>query len=262
MLTNSYKQAETAAKTLRKLWPEAAGAIFDLKRGAGSEDYEMEFEQQGTLRRMDIEQFASNPQARILIAPMQSIGRGFNILNKKNKAAFGSIFFLTRPMNPPHDVLASAQELNRYALRWADDPMFPAWAEDTLYKRAIKARESAVELRRLIEHRRSYAYLDDDVQLGVYPRRDLAASTAGRIVQAVGRLLRGGVPFRAYFVDAAWSPQLAQSGDVHATEPEETSLLTAVINIMSDYAHQDAIGQQLYGGLSEALTTTENRDSN
>jgi hypothetical protein len=262
MLTNSYPQSKAAAKTLRSLWPDATGAIFDLKQGVGGEDYEMEFEQQGTLRRIDIEQFAANKQARILIAPMQSIGRGFNILNNEARAAFGSIFFLTRPMNQPHDVLASAQELNRYALQWAEDPLFPAWAEDTLYKRAIRARENAVELRRLIEHRYAYSKLMDDAELGVYPRRDLAASTAGRIVQAVGRLLRGGVPFRAYFVDAAWSPQLAQSGDLHASEPEETSLLTAVINIMSDYADHDAIGQQLYGGLSEALITTRNRDSN
>lgn len=263
MLTNSYIQTETAAKTLRTLWPDAAGTIFDLKRGAGDEDYEMEFEQQGTLRRIDIEQFADT-NGRILIAPMQSIGRGFNILNNEAepKAAFGAIFFLTRPMSRPHDILAGAQELNRYALQWADDPMFPAWAEDTLYKRAVKARESAMELRRLIEHRHSYMHLKDDAQLGVYPRRDLAATTAGRIVQSVGRLLRGGVPFQAYFVDAAWSPQLAQSGNLHTTESEDTSLLTAVINIMNDYAYQDAIGQQLYGGLSEALITTQNRDSN
>jgi len=38
-------------------------------------------------------------------------------------------------------------------------------------------------------------------------RFDLAATTAGHIIQACGRLLRGGVPFHAYFADAAGHPE-------------------------------------------------------
>lgn len=264
LLTNSYTQAKTAAQALRDGWREAAGTIFHLERGRGGEDFEIETEQMGKLLRIDIEQFATSTGGRILVAPMQAIGRGFNILNNlpEPKAAFGAVFFLTRPMNRPHDVEATAQELNRYALEWADDPAFFAWAEDTLYGRALKARDAAVKLRRLIEGRREYVQLRDDVELHMYPRRDLAASTAGRIVQAVGRLLRGGVPFRAYFVDAAWSPHLANTGDINRVEDEKTSLLTALINVLTDYTDQDEIGRHLYGGLNEALITTENRDSN
>jgi hypothetical protein len=263
LLTNSYTQARAIAQALRDGWREAAGTIYHLKRGKGDEDYEAETgaEEQGTLRRIDIEQFASTG-GRVLVAPMQSIGRGFNILNDQRKAAFGAVFFLTRPMNRPHDMEAIAQELNRYALEWANDPSFSAWADDTLYRRALNAREAAMELRRLIEHRHSYSHLYDNEELRLYPRRDLAASTAGRIVQAVGRLLRGGVPFHAYFVDAAWSPDLAKTGDNNRIEDEKTSLLTALINILADYADQDEIGRHLYGGLSEALITTENRDNN
>jgi len=195
---------------------------------------------------------------------MQSIGRGFNILNNlpEPTAAFGAVFFLTRPMNRPNDMEATAQELNRFALEWAADPNFSAWAGDTLYRRALLARDSAMELRRLIEQRKGYSRLLDNADLRLYPRRDLAASTAGYIVQAVGRLLRGGVPFRAYFVDAAWSPDLAKTGDNNRVEDEKTSLLTAVINVLMEYAGMDAIGEHLYAGLSEALITTENRDSN
>lgn len=260
MLTNSYTQARRAAGTLREKWYSEANNIFHLKRGRDSEDYEI---QGSELQRIDIELFASTG-GRILVAPMQSIGRGFNILNRaaEPKAAFGVVLFLTRPMNVPGDVEAHAQELNRYALEWAANPAFPAWGEDTLYRCALKAREKAAELRRMIETRYGYESFRDDALLGVFPRRDLAATTTGRIVQAVGRLMRGGVPFLAYFVDAAWSPQLARTDEFNAVEPEETSLLTAMINILNEYVFRDAIGLNLYGGLSEALVTTENRDSN
>lgn len=266
LLTNSYSQSKAVAIALREGW-RAADNIFDLKQAKGSgrdEDYQVESLHGNQLQRMDIEQFATHKNGRILVAPMQSIGRGFNILNDQPepKAAFGAVFFLTRPMNTPNDREAIAQELNRYALAWAEDASFVAWNEDTLYQRALKARESAVKLTRAIERRRRYKELIDDAELRVYPRRDLAATTAGRIVQAVGRLLRGGVPFRAYFIDAAWSPELAATGDIDRIESEETSLLTALINIMDEYSLNDLIGQYLYGDLSGALTATENRDSN
>lgn len=263
LLTNSYTQARAAAQILRNGWRDAAETIFNLKQGSGSEDNEIEPERPSTLKRIDIEQFA-DLGGQVLIAPMQSIGRGFNILNKaaEPKAAFGAVFFLTRPLNPPHDMEAMAQEMNRYALEWAANPGFGAWAADTLYGRALKARECAMELRRLIDHRYSYEHLIENATLGVYPRHDLAATTAGRIVQAVGRLLRGGVPFRAYFIDAAWSPELAKTGDEDRSEPEETSLLTAMINVLMEYVDRDEIGKQLYGSLSEALIATEGRDSN
>jgi hypothetical protein len=262
LLTNSYSQARAAAQVLRDRWRAQANTIFDLKRGGGSEDFQVEsLDKSGSLQRIDIEQFASIG-GRVLVAPMQSIGRGFNILNAQSKAAFGAVCFLTRPMSQPHDMAANAQELNRFALQWADDESFEAWAHDTLNSRALSAREKAVELRRKIEQRQGYSQLYDDPGLQVYPRRDLAATTAGKVIQAVGRLLRGGVPFRAYFVDAAWSPEMAKLDETDQLEDENTSLLSAMINVLDDYTKRDQIGLQLYGALSEALIATENRDGN
>lgn len=260
LLTNSYEQSEAVAIALRDGWREAAGTIYDLKRGKWKEDYEVEFPQQGRLQRMDIEGFAQT-SGRVLVAPMQSIGRGFNILNQHGCAAFGAVLFLIRPMNAPHDKEAIAQELNRLALTWAADPGFGAWQHDTLYQRAKAARSAAETAQRLIEGRRGYKDLQEDTALGMYPRRDLAATTAGRVIQAVGRLLRGGVPFSAYFIDAAWSPVFAKSGNVTEIEPAETSLLTAMIDILREYTGTP-IGAALYGGLSDVLGATMHRDSN
>lgn len=258
LLTNSYKQAHEVAITLRDGWREAADTIYELKRGSGDQDYEIEVT--STLPRMDIEQFAET-KGRVLVAPMQSIGRGFNILNEQRIAAFGAVLFLTRPMNPPHDREAIAQELNRLALNWAADKNFHVWGHDTLYKRAKEVRVAAETARRSIERRRSYAEFKDDETLKLYPRRDLAATSAGRVIQAVGRLLRGGVPFYAYFVDAAWSPESAKGENIHDIEPEETSLLTAMIDVLAEYATMP-VGEALYSKMSEALWATIHRDSN
>ncbi|MBN8595236.1 MAG: hypothetical protein J0M33_26020 [Anaerolineae bacterium] len=262
VLTNSYKQAKKVAETLRDKWRYAAETIYELKRGTPEEDYEVEFVQPGKreLQRMDIEGFART-DGRILVAPAQSIGRGFNILNQDGRAAFGAVLFLTRPMNPPHDRAAMSQELNRLALEWAADETFTAWQHDTLYKKAKAAREAAEAARRLMEYRKGYIEMDDDAALGIYPRRDLAATSAGRVIQAVGRLVRGGVPFYAYFIDASWSPEFANSGNTAGIEPAETSLLTAMIDVLNEYAGTP-IGEALYGGLSDVLHATINRDSN
>jgi hypothetical protein len=260
LLTNSYTQSEQVAITLRDGWRTAAETIYDLKRGTHEEDYEVEFAQKGKLQRMDIEGFARTG-GRVLVAPMQSIGRGFNILNPAGRAAFGAVLFLTRPMKPPHDREAISQELNRLALMWAADEEFAAWHHDTLYGKAKDARVASENARRLIERRKGYTELEDDPELGIFPRRDLAATSAGRVIQAVGRLLRGGVPFYACFLDAAWSPQFAQSGNVLDIEPAETSLLTAMIDVLSEYAGTP-VGEALYGGLSDVLRATIHRDSN
>lgn len=99
--------------------------------------------------------------------------------------------------------------------------------------------------------------LFDNEELLCYPRKDLAATTLGYIIQAVGRLLRGGVPFRAYFVDAAWGPVNAKTPGVADTP--KTSLLTAMIQLLAEYVAGDdknaeeMICRPLYGPLATAL---------
>ncbi|MDX2162940.1 MAG: hypothetical protein SF162_16610 [bacterium] len=262
ILTNSYEQAKLVARLLREGWREAANTIYELKRGDSQQDYEVEYEFKGELRRADIEGFAQKA-GKILVAPMMSIGRGFNILNANKIAAFGAVFFLTRPMNPPHDKEGAAQELNRYALEWASKPEFAAWQTDSLYQKAINVRQAAESARREIENRRGYpSSKQNNAELGMFPQRDLAATSAGRVIQAFGRLLRGGVPFLAYFVDAKWSPVRAREKNVHEIESADTSLLTAMIEVLNAYANENAVGEALYSEISGVLGATVNRDSN
>jgi hypothetical protein len=70
--------------------------------------------------------------------------------------------------------------------------------------------------------------------------------------------LRGGVPFRAYFVDAAWAPNSAKP-NAEDCDTEATSLLVAMILRMAEYAAvKNTVGWALYKPLAEALEQTTN----
>lgn len=241
MLVNTYEQAEFAARELQSAWPEYREFVCFLSS--------KEERAANGLSSSDVEQFAAS-KGIILIAPLQAVGRGFNILNDRGKAAFGSVFFLTRPYPHPQDASRIAQELNRRMLDWLEDPDWGGWQADGLLNRARSARRHARHYWRLAEQRSYYSTLYDLPEHGAKPRRDLAATTLGTVVQAVGRVLRGGVPFRAVFVDAAWSPKRAKGA---RTESGQSSLLTEMIDVMSEYASQDEIGKSLYDAIASAM---------
>lgn len=264
LLVNSYDQARWAADELRNNWSNLTGRIHHLQRNSEDgltedlpfyEDALRAANEKGAINRTDIENFGQT-DGQILVAPLNSIGRGFNVLNRYGKAAFGSVYFLTRPYPHPHDTQAIAREINRRTLDWVNDADFSAWQNDGLLARAEAVRRMASRYWRSVEQRSYYRTLLDDPELRSYPRNDLAATTAGYVIQAVGRLLRGGVPFRAYFVDAAWAPTSTQESPEHDTE--ESSLLVAMILRMREYASESSVGRALYAPLADALDGTEN----
>lgn len=268
LLVNSYEQALWAANELYRCWPQGRGQIYHLARsiyksGASASSMMGSDRKSQPLQRSDIESFAQATKGKVLVAPLSSIGRGFNILNSKNQAAFGAVYFLTRPYPHPQDAQAIAQEMNRRSIDWMKKAEFSAWEEDGLSQRGNALRRIARRYWRLVEQRSYYKTLIDDDErrpyeekLGAYPRKDLAATTLGLVIQAVGRLLRGGVPFQAYFVDAAWAPN---SADPNITEPDtdKTSLLVAMLQQIDEYAKQP-VGNALYKPLAQSLRNTEN----
>jgi hypothetical protein len=267
LLVNSYEQARWAAKEIRNCWSSMQNFVYHLVPDSIHTDLDDELEEsfksteKGGLNRADIETFGQT-NGKILVAPMNAIGRGFNILNANGKAAFGAVYFLTRPYPHPNDTQAIAQEMNRRALDWVDEAAFPAWQQgDGIVQRAEKVRQLAARYWRSVEQRSYYKTLRDHQELLAFPRFDLAATTAGLVIQAVGRLLRGGVPFHAYFVDQAWaSMSAARKADPELSEldTEETSLLVALILRICDYASEDnTVGSALYKPLADALEKIE-----
>ncbi len=249
LIVNSYDQAAWAFSELKGSASWQPGEIRYLARSEAGED---EVPADDVVYRSDIEDFART-NGKILIAPLQAIGRGYNILNQYGKAAFGSIYFLTRPMPYPADTQSLARELNRRTLDWCKDPLLEAWKKQELHEKALLLRQKASEYWRKAELRSFYHTLTHADAKGntTYSERfDLAATTAGHIIQACGRLLRGGVPFHAYFIDAAWGPKSAQ--DRTLKETAKTSLLTAMIEVLQEYVQED-LGKALYSSIVDAL---------
>ena len=272
LLVNSYEQAQAVATTLQEVWPEERERIFYLSRVEG-EKYDAlgggrlgRVTAQTALNRPDIETFGTSTNGHILVAPLSAIGRGYNILNRQGQAAFGSLYFLIRPYPHPDDMTALAREMNRRTLDWADDAEFVAWSEPSLEAQFQKLRQTASHYWDAAGRRQYWSTLHDYPEWGCAPRKDLAAYTAGLLVQAAGRLLRGGVPFRAYFVDAAFAPLAAHHPDetpveaMPARDAPYNSLLAAVIVLLRDLVNRDALAKALYEPLADALCDTRFRD--
>lgn len=246
LLVNSYDQTSLVANTLKRTARlDLRDKILALVRNGD--------EAEG-VQRGDVEHFVETG-GKILIAPLNAVGRGYNILNQNGVAAFGSVFFLIRPMPQPHDTQALAVELNQRTLDWCRNENAPVWGLAKTGAQGIldqqrRLRRQASQYLAAAENRRGYRAL---VRAGEV--KDLAASTAGTVIQACGRLLRGGVPFRAYFVDAKWGPNNAQTPSQPDTS--ETSLLVAVLALLAEYANTP-IGQALYAPLHTALSGIRN----
>lgn len=236
LLVNSYEQVEVVAHEIASLtgWNDE---VFGLQ--AASNDWVSVSRWHQSLLRNDVESFALT-KGKILVAPMMAISRGYNILNENRVAAFGTIYFLTRPMPHPFDTSALASEMNHQTLAWLEKPEMKLWQGETVLARGLALRRYAGEWWRRAENRYGYRSMDTAAKY------DLAASTAGLIIQSCGRLLRGGVPFRAYFVDAAWG-----------ANGSDQSLLAMMIQVLNDYAN-DPIGGTLYAPLAQALSNIRN----
>ncbi|MEG5033543.1 pPIWI_RE_Z domain-containing protein [Microcoleus sp. AT3-D2] len=269
VLVNSYEQAKLVVDEMRSYCPTIRKQIYHLVNDE-LEPTKDGKSQPGELKRADIEIFGHN-QGKILVAPISSIGRGFNILNGNGKAAFGAVYFLTRPYPHPNDTQAIAQEMNRRAYEWLEKEDFIAWQQgDGIAHRAELLRKTANTYWRSIEQRSYYKTLRDNKDLCSFPRYDLAATTLGRIIQAVGRLIRGGVPFHGYFVDAAWADNSAkklaairggEDADAIDNDTEENSLLVATILRVCEYAAENnSVGNALYKPLANALENIEGVD--
>ncbi|GHO96588.1 hypothetical protein KSF_066360 [Reticulibacter mediterranei] len=250
LLVNSYDQVHVVAQEIART-PGLMGQVYGLKRGTNmEEDYFVEVSQwYKTCYRSNFEQFGETEPGSILVAPMQAIGRGYNALNKQKIAAFGAIYFLTRPMPHPFDAQAQASEMNKTVLDWCSNPKHRLWRYKDVYRMGMSLRQEAYQLWYEMDHRYGYHSLSVDKQ------KDLAATTAGLIMQACGRLIRGGVPFDAYFVDAAWGPRRAKK--VRQKDTPRNSLLAAIIAVLLDYA-KDPIGDVLLGPFVQALKNTKN----
>ncbi|MGE7385171.1 hypothetical protein ACQKM2_06720 [Streptomyces sp. NPDC004126] len=219
LLVGSYREAAAVAEALqgeqrwsgrvRLLVPDRAG---DPEGDGDPADVE------SAVRRGDVAMFAEDPMAEVLVAPVMAIERGHNILNAQGKAAFGVAMFLARPHPRPDDLTLAVYCVNDWITRFVrdlprrDDRPGPAGFTD-LVRAAGDLDSAGLALRSLgrSEWRRVLARRYVFSGLPAWEKRSFAWDQLVTLWQVIGRLVRGGVPARVVFVDAAFAPRTAWS---------------------------------------------------
>jgi hypothetical protein len=246
IFVNSYDQADELASAIIDNTSFTQHDVKALKRTGDDDVLE-------GIQRAEVERVAESG-LKILVAPLAAIGRGHNILSlDRERAAFGSVYFCVRPLMPPGDVTGIAAEVNHNAPRWLSDPHGSIAAKQLIAEQENELRRKSLELWYLGERRTYYKHLEPG------ERHDLGATTLGRFIQAAGRLVRGGVPMRVFFVDGAWAPKSAKriaGGPRKNEETTKTSLLLEMICRLEQYiSDDDKVGQALYLPFKGLLTT-------
>ena len=137
------------------------------------------------------------------MAPLLAVERGHNIVIPGGKAAIGTVYFLARPHPRPDSLDLAIQAVNDWAVRYVRDGGFRQLvrASGGLDRAGLAFRKEAMRRwRRFLTRRMSWSSLPPDEKVSV---------TWDQLVvmwQVIGRLVRGGVPARVVFVDAAFAP--------------------------------------------------------
>ncbi|GAA2274679.1 hypothetical protein GCM10010430_70850 [Kitasatospora cystarginea] len=258
LLVGSYTDSFLGASALVHAQPELHGKVcYLVPDDAPGDTGQVGPEGTIPLRRGDVSLFAATG-AWLLVAPLQAIERGHNILNERGTAAFGSMFVIPRPHPRPDDIHLAVQAINAYADLLFDDPVFQkvlASADRTLDESAVLARRwMRSEWHRLLHRYLAYSRLGDS------DRTALSWDLIVCLNQVIGRLVRGNVPARVHFCDQAFAPGTVTGAGV---DTARNSLLIGMRDALAPYFtkqedDQDAaerIADALYGPFYKALST-------
>lgn len=248
LVVGSYAEAGAVGDALTTLFseqdqpfsPEDVLTLIPDNEGEGNDLWQ---HSSGKLLRSLLNQMPKL-SARFLVAPLQSIERGHNILVGQ-EAAIGSVYFLVRPYPVPGDIHTAIHKLNA----WAYD-FFPQLQDKTATEAGLILRRTAsMEWDKALSKEKRYKRLEDE------ERSPLLWTQFVLVWQTIGRLLRGGASARVHFVDSRW----AENSLVGTNDTEQTSMLVGFRNILrAAVTHPDpaerAIAQTLY---SEAALAFE-----
>ena len=244
LVVGSYEEATAVGEAL-------AAERGDLQREEvltlmrDSEDEDTWKAPQGKLPRSLLNQLPQKRQACFLVAPLRAIERGHNILVGQ-EAAIGSIFFLVRPYPVPGDLGLAVQKMNAWATAYV-----PTLTD-------LTATEAGKRLREIARRRWDDALQERETYKEATDRNPLLWTQFVLVWQCIGRLLRGGVAARVFFIDAKWAENSARG----ERDTEATSMLVGFQNILRQaLADPDparrAVATTLYGPAAAALEHIE-----
>lgn len=247
LLVGSYDEVDLVADHLFRQRRDLSGAIVRLI--ADSEDETRD----GiglALHRGQVGRLASTG-GRVLVAPLLAIERGHNILNEAGEAALGAVMFLVRPMPVPGDLAGPLHAVNAWAISHMEDQAwFKLHTGDPvrLGQAAAGFRKKAADLWR--ERLVQWGFL---ATKSPEERAELYWSQWIVHWQAIGRLLRGGVPAQVYFCDGAYVPNTARG---RGADTVLSSVLAGYEDVLAAIA-KHPIAERLYGPAIRALAQKE-----
>ena len=189
----------------------------------------------------------------MLIAPLLAVERGHNIVVPGGKAAIGTVYFLARPHHvlttspwPPRRSTTGRSAKSAAQAAASTQPLRPPAARTT--PDCASGPRPPAKWHRFLTRRLSWTSLPPD---------EKTAFTWDQLVviwQVIGRLVRGGVAARVYFVDGAFAPREAGfTGD----DTPATSLLASMLHELAPYfdpeSAQSAIDRSLVQALYDPL---------
>ncbi|WP_419667570.1 hypothetical protein [Streptomyces sp. 2-1] len=258
LLVGSYAEARIVADTLHNLnsrWRDSVLCLVSDDEEIAPEDEAPSAYRARSLRRGDVEHL-KDLDANILVAPLLAVERGHNILNDDDEAAIGTVYFLARPNPHPEDLSLAVHAVNDWIVRAVTGGDFDTWVRGQ-----ATVEEGADEVRRLARSRwyqvlaRSMAWS----HLGEEAREQVTWDMLVLMWQVIGRLVRGGVPARVVFVDAAFAPN--RGAVPPQADTPKSSLLHSVLDVLDPYfegdtksAEEQFIAHALYGPLRGMLT--------
>ncbi|WP_405939915.1 hypothetical protein OG338_27550 [Streptomyces sp. NBC_00726] len=261
LLVGSYEEAALVADTLHTLNDRWHGRVWRLVSDddphAAAHPLD-DAHHAPVLRRGDVETLAAT-EAEILVAPLLAVERGHNILAIDSKeAAIGSVYFLARPNPRPDDLGLAVHAINDWIVRLMDGTGFTDLVRGapTLGLGARRFRDAArSKWYHVLARSMAWRHLGDD------DRVQVTWDMLVLIWQVIGRSVRGAVPTRVAFVDAAFAPCLAAADPAGPTDTPKTSLLYSIRAVLAPYFHPEGgrpkaerhIVQALYRPLWTAL---------
>ncbi|MET8840368.1 hypothetical protein ABZW67_09760 [Streptomyces rubiginosohelvolus] len=257
LLVGSYEEARVVADTLHNLNTRWRGNVLRLvsdDEEIDDADHRPDSNHARVLRRGDVE-FLKDCQADILVAPLLAVERGHNILNDVGEAAIGTVYFLARPNPHPDDLALAVNAINDWIVRAVESGDFAAWVRSgaTVDQGAERVRrEARSRWYQVLQRSMAWSRLGDE-------REQVTWDMLVLMWQVIGRLVRGGVPARVVFVDAAFAPN--SSATPPLPDDATSSLLHSVLDVLRPYftsdggksEHDRFITRALYGPLWQIL---------
>ena len=209
------------------------------------------------LPRSLIERFGDETERSVLVAPMQIVSRGHNILNESHRAAISSVYFLHRPHPRPDDLSPAIGRLNRFAVERFDAGPNKHDLErppPRVSRRARSMRYAATNIVRYsLYSRGGYSELSTEYKI------QFAWDMLTPLWQTVGRGIRNGCPVFIGFVDRQFAPQSfdggSDTGNTSALVQALRQLGRAMDSKLNPSAHE--VARLLYEPFHKALSQTK-----